>query len=514
MVHYRSFTKTIACPLLVVWLLLLNTSCFGQIPLPQTNKPATATAEKGVAGVKTENAAAPQQEKDAPVDAEGAAAKNACLVPAFPGAEGFGAFAQGGRGGRIIEVTNLNSEGPGSLREAIAATGPRIVVFRVGGIIELTSRLSIKEPYITIAGQTAPGGGITLKGSGVEKDLLKISTHDVILRHLRVRHGPGGDSGGVTIDGGDTHDVILDHMSISWSVDENLTAWYDNQDITIQWSIIAEALHNSTHSEGPHSKGLMLGSKGSRNVSVHHNLLAHNVERNPRIQTDGLVDFRNNVIYNYGAAVGWITNDKGSASLNYVGNYVKPGPNSDISRYELEIDQRTSEEGTVAVYVEGNLGPNRTDNNQPQERVVKPDGYAFLIGQPHKAAFVTTTSAQEAYQQVLANAGATLPMRDSVDHRIVQEVMNGTGQIIDDPAQVGGWPAIASGTPPADSDQDGMPDAWEKQYGFSPHLGSDGNMDADNDGYHNVEEYLNGSNPLEQDQSTLQECNYLPVITH
>lgn len=513
MAHYRSFRKTIALPLLVLWLLLLNTSCFGQIPLAQTNKPITPTAEKGVAGVRMENATTAQEAKDAPGDAESAVAKGACRVPAFPGAEGFGAFAQGGRGGRIIEVTTLNSEGPGSLREAIDAAGPRIVVFRVGGMIELASRLSIKEPYITIAGQTAPGGGITLKGNGVEKDLLKISTHDVILRYLRVRHGPGGDSGGITIDGGDTHDVILDHLSVSWSVDENLTAWYDNQNITIQWSIIAEALNNSTHSEGPHSKGLMLGSKGSRNISVHHNLLAHNVERNPRIQTDGLVDFRNNVIYNYGVAVGWITNDKGSASLNYVGNYVKPGPNSDISRYEMEIDRRASEEGTVAVYVEGNLGPNRTDDSQPQERVVKPDGYDFLVEQPHKAAVVTTTGAQEAYQQVLANAGATLPMRDSVDHRIVQEVINGTGQIIDDPAQVGGWPVIAGGTPPTDSDQDGMPDAWEQQYGFSPTLGSDGNMDADNDGYRNVEEYLNSSNPLEQDQSTLQECNYLPVIT-
>ena len=218
------------------------------------------------------------------------------------------------------------------------------------------------------------------------------------------------------------------------------------------------------------------------------------------------------MIYNYGVA-GWITNDKGSPKLNYVGNYVKPGPNSDLTRYELEIDQRTSEPGSVAVYVEGNLGPNRTDNHQPQEQVVKPDGYAFLVDQPFTAAYVTTTTADEAYKQVLAQAGAILPMRDSVDHRIVGEVMNGTGQIIDNPAQVGGWPVIAAGAPAADSDQDGMPDDWEKQYGFSSQGAADGNLDADNDGYRNVEEYLNSSNPLQQDQNTLQECSYLPVIT-
>jgi pectate lyase len=512
MTYQRSLLKTNTFLFLMAWLLLLNASCFAQAPLTQMSQSATAPAEKKVAGVKTANIESPPAEKGAPVDTESVAAKNACRVLAFPGAEGFGAYAQGGRGGRIIEVTNLNSEGPGSLREAIDSTGPRIVVFRVGGIIELTSRLSIKEPYITIAGQTAPGGGITLKGNGVEKDLLKISTHDVVLRHLRVRHGPGGDSGGITIDGGDTHDVILDHMSISWSVDENLTAWYDNQNITVQWSIIAEGLNNSTHSEGAHSKGLMLGSKGSRNISIHHNLLAHNVERNPRVQTDGVVDFRNNVIYNYGVA-GWVTNDKGSPKLNYVGNYVKPGPNSDLTRYELEIDKRADEPGTVAVYVDGNLGPNRTDNSQPQEHVVKPDGYPYLVDQPFASAYVTTTSADEAYQQVLAQAGAILPMRDSVDHRIVGEVMNGTGQIIDNPAQVGGWPVIAAGAPAADSDQDGMPDDWEKQYGFSSQGAADGNLDADNDGYRNVEEYLNSSNPLEQDQNTLQECSYLPVIT-
>lgn len=440
--------------------------------------------------------------------------KAACQPPAFPGAEGFGAFSRGGRGGRVIAVTNLNNEGPGSLRAAVRASGPRIVIFRVGGTIALTSRINLKEPYITIAGQTAPGGGITIKSDGVERDLFKISTHNVVIRHLRVRPGPGGDAGGITINGGETRNVILDHCSVSWSVDENLTTWYDNANTTIQWCIIAEGLNNSTHSEGAHSKGLMLGSNGSRNISIHHNLLAHNVERSPRIKTNGIVDFTNNVIYNYGVSAGWVTNDYGDLAVNYVGNFVKPGPDSDRSRYALEIDQLEGKDGDIAVFVAGNIGIHRPNVNYPEAAIVKPDGHAFLRAKAHLAPSVTTMSAQEAYEAVLANAGATRPMRDAVDARIVQEVIDGTGRIIDDPMQVGGWPNLDSGVAPADTDQDGMPDEWETTHGFDPNDPTDGNLDRDGDGYTNIEEYLNETDPDDPSDNTMDHCGFLPLVNN
>lgn len=439
-----------------------------------------------------------------------AAARN-CPAPAFPTAEGFGALARGGRGGQVIEVTNLNSEGPGSLRAAIETKGPRIVVFRVGGTIELTERLRIKEPYLTIAGQSAPGGGITLKSSGVDRDLVKISTHNIVIRYIRVRPGPGGDSGGITIDGGETRNVILDHMSISWSVDENLTTWYDNANITIQWSIIAEGLNNSSHSEGPHSKGLMLGADGSRNLSIHHNLLAHNVERSPRIKTSGLVDFRNNVIYNYGVSAGWVTNEYGDVSVNYVGNYIKPGPNSDRSRYGLEIDS-VDDAATISVFVDGNLSHHRLGDTYSQNVVVKEDGHQFLVDRAHPAPPIVTTNAETAYEQVLENAGATIPMRDEVDTRIVQEVLSGTGRIIDDPSQVGGWPQLAAGMAPVDNDHDGMADSWESTYDLDTGTSADNRLDPDDDGYTNVEEYLNNTNPLVADLHPAELCVFVPLI--
>ena len=165
----------------------------------------------------------------------------ALAVPAFPGAEGFGAKSVGGRGGKVIEVTNLNDSGSGSLRAAIAASGPRTVVFRVGGTIELKSRIQVENPYLTIAGQTAPGGGITLKNGSNEKDTLYILTHDVVVRYLRVRPGPGGDADGVGV-GTNASNVVLDHCSVSWAVDENLGVSSTAKNVSIQWSIIAEGL--------------------------------------------------------------------------------------------------------------------------------------------------------------------------------------------------------------------------------------------------------------------------------
>lgn len=427
-------------------------------------------------------------------------------VLAFPGAEGFGANSVGGRGGRAIEVTNLNDSGSGSLRAAIEAEGRRIVVFRTGGTIELRSSLVITNPFITIAGQTAPGGGVTLKNHPSDKDgALVIKTHDVIVRYIRSRPGPStkkdSDLDAIQILGDDARNVIIDHCSFSWATDEVVNTWYRPQDITIQWSIISEGLNCSTHEEGCHSKGMLLGSDGSRNISVHHNLFAHNVERDPLIKTSGLVDVVNNVMYNPKWAASHITDDYSRAFANFVGNYFKRGPDS-TSDYSIAA----SDDGGngLEVFVKGNIGPDRPRDDMGEPLVVKSEDRQWIVGTRHQAPFVTTTSAFEAYDQVLANAGATIGLdsrgdsywrRDPVDERIINDVRNGIGSYIDDPSEVGGWPELAPGTAPKDSDHDGMPDEWERLYCLDPAASADGPQDEDGDGYTNVEEYLNGTEP-------------------
>ncbi|MEM7034013.1 MAG: pectate lyase, partial [Chloroflexota bacterium] len=232
-------------------------------------------------------------------------------IPAFPGAEGGGAWSLGGRGGRVIEVTNLKDSGSGSLRAALEASGPRIVVFRVGGTIELKELIIIRNPYLTIAGQTAPGDGITLKDNGI-----RIMTHNVIVRYMRFRPGDDSKAEGIDVDGINitnrpddkndkdamVHDIILDHVSVSWAIDKNIGVWNSRpeineiENITIQWSIISEGLANNRHYEGEHSKGVLIGEY-SNNVSMHHNLFAHNTARNPKVK-GGSAEVINNVVYN------------------------------------------------------------------------------------------------------------------------------------------------------------------------------------------------------------------------
>lgn len=436
-------------------------------------------------------------------------AATASSVPAFPGAEGFGANSVGGRGGRVIEVTNLADSGMGSLRAAIEAEGPRIVVFRVGGTIELQSGLVITNPFITIAGQTAPGGGITLRNDpSNSKTPLKIKTHDVVIRYIRSRPGSSTEITD-TLDAisignrkGGVYNIIIDHSSFSWATDEVVNSWFDAHDITIQWSIVSEGLNCSTHEEGCHSKGMLLGSDGSRNISIHHNLFAHNAERNPLIKTSGLVDVTNNVMYNPKWSASVSTDDYNEALINFVGNYFKLGNDSNSGSYLLS----TSDKGGdgFQIFVQGNIGPNRPSTDMDETLVAKPRARQWIVPTQHDAPLVTTTSAFEAYDQVLANAGATIGVdsqgnsylrRDTVDERIVDDVRNGTGGIINDPSEVGGWPELAAGTAPDDTDHDGMADEWEVLYCFYPNDPSDGLGDADGDGYTNVEEYLNGTKP-------------------
>jgi pectate lyase len=428
---------------------------------------------------------------------------NSSLV--FPEAQGFGAGTVGGRGGRVILVTNLKDSGTGSLRSAIEAEGSRIVVFQVGGTITLNAGLEIRHPYITIAGQTAPGGGITLRnGSSSIKAPLTVKTHDVILRYLRSRPGSNphetGNLDALTIAGqpGRVYNVMIDHCSLSWATDEVASTFYDAHDITIQWSIISEGLDCATHTEKGkrqcHSMGLLLGSAGAKNISVHHNLFAHNRRRNPLVKTAaGITDIVNNVIYNPGFgensfAPTEVLGDYGNVQANYVSNYFKPGVNTGKADWFID-----TKDEPVAVYVEGNQVP---------QGLVHPNSQQWVVRHRPPTPAITTTSAQTAYQQVLAQAGASCGLnpdgtfgikRDTIDQRIVAEVEQGTGHIINDPAEVGGWAIMAAGKVLPDSDRDGIPDAVETQSGLDQHNSSDGSTDADGNGYTNLEDFLNRS---------------------
>lgn len=439
-------------------------------------------------------------------------------VPAFPGAEGFGVRSAGGRGGQVIEIVNLNDDGPGSLREAIEAAGARIVVFRVAGTIELQSSLVVANPFITIAGQTAPGAGVTLRAASAEVEaLIQIKTHDVIVRYLTLRAGPpsAGDAMQILADDShDTYNVVIDHNSMSWAVNRNLATWYDAHDISIQWNIFSEGLDCSIHPKGCHSKGVLIGGyasdenknqPGAYNISLHHNLMAHNGERNPYIEAAGVIDVVNNVAYNPFGTFSHIdmVYQVAQDQVNYVGNVYQPGPDTEVKYGIKAINPGAAGAG---IFVQGNLGPQRNDITLPEIEIVDPDSRQFVVSERYPAEAITTTFATEAYDQVLSNAGADMGLdcegsfftrRDAIDTRIVNDVRNGTGSVIDDPSEVGGWLTIDSATPCQDSDHDGMPDAWEQKYDFNPNDPVDAWKDANENGYTNIEEFLNGMNPIQ-----------------
>lgn len=422
------------------------------------------------------------------------AAPVAASLRAFPGAEGYGTDTPGGRGGTVCRVTNLNDSGAGSLRACVEASGPRTVIFRTGGTINLQSRLDVHNPYLTIAGQTAPGDGITLRmapGSSTDKGTMQIETHDVVIRYVRFRPGDNGY-------GDDSHDalqiykagvynIVADHTSFSWAIDENVNTYDESHDITVSNSIISEALSNSTHPQGEHSKGMLSGGVNAHNVSIHHNLFASNVDRNPQVSGVSVADIRNNVVYNYGdgsgAGVTLISSSKGEPDVNWVGNYYKPGPDSDPSRAEFATYNGTTG-ATHEWYGDANV--RWTASGDQPARVAS--GAVGRRSTPFATPPVTTTSAAQAYTDVLAGAGASR-VRDAVDQRIVAEVRNGTGSFKDSAA--GLYPTLDPGTPPVDSDSDGMPDSFETAHGTNP-SSPDANGDADGDGYTNIEDWFNG----------------------
>lgn len=444
---------------------------------------------------------------------------------AFPTAEGYGRYARGGRGGRIIEVTNLNDSGEGSLRQALEVEkGPRIVVFKVGGVIELQKALVIPDDGgdVYVAGQTAPGDGITL----INYDFGAMGAHDVVIRDVRVRVGDmnGKSTGGMGL--GSCNYSIVDHCSISWATDEGFSS-RSAQNISFQWNIIAESLNESVHYDAndrnktePHS---FAASISGYTGSFHHNLLVDNTGRNVSLagamEQDaktygGQLDFRNNVIYNWRDR----TTDGGVRRLQFVGNYYKAGAVSNTNLHVVSLDG--NELGTndmQKMYVSGNKMTDSKGNsilNSNDDAWAK--GKAKSGGKnstdadvrsdsPFFESYVNTQSADDAYKSVIAAAGANKPSYDYLDSRYIKEVTNGTYTytgskaglkgIIDSQNDVGGYPNSSNfkgGTVPKDSDHDGMPDAWEIEHGLNPNNASDGSIvSLSADDYTNVEMYLN-----------------------
>ncbi len=454
-------------------------------------------------------------------------------IPAFPGAEGGGKFSFGGRGGKVIVVTNLNDDGVGSFRWACEQGGARIVVFNVSGIIRIKTPLIIRAPYITIQGQTAPGDGVCVAGESVW-----INTHDVIIRFMRFRRGETNvGRRDDAIGGNPVGNIMIDHVSASWGLDENMSMYrhmYNDStpmkngelklgtvNITIQNSIFAESLDTWNHAFG--------STLGGENCAFVRNLWANNAGRNPSIGWNGIFNFANNVVFN------WVhrSTDGGdyTAMYNIINNYYKPGPatpsqDKPISHRILKPESGRSKlpyKVYGRAYVNGNIveGNDRVtkdnwDGGVQVEELENAGEYkdAMKWNQPLPMPAFTLIPTLKAKDYVLTNAGATLPKRDAVDARIVKQVATGkietdsnvplpTTQfkhrrlpidsykigIITDPVQVGGYP-VYKGTPYKDSDNDGIPDTYELAHGLNPKDASDAAKIAKS-GYSNIEEYLN-----------------------
>ena len=469
-------------------------------------------------------------------------------IPAFPGAEGGGAFTPGGRGGKIFVVTSLEDSGKGTFREACEAVGARTIVFNVSGIIQLKKRISMRAPYVTIAGQTAPGDGICIAG-----ETLEIDTHDVIIRYMRFRRGATEVTRRDDALGGNPiGNIIVDHCSVSWGLDENISL-YRHQfqandkskleklpacNITIQNTISSEGLDTYNHAFGSTIGGL--------NSTFMRNLWADNISRNASIGMYGDFNFVNNVIFNW-----WNRSLDGGdyrSMFNIINNYFKPGPITPTDqpiRYRiLKPESGYMKPQTYGrAYVDGNYivgSPEVTKDNWKggvqleDHSEAETKNYLELIKQPKPFSMphITIMKAEEAYEFVLENVGATLPKRDAVDERIIKQVRTGKIEvkdglentigaafikrrlsadsykkgIITNPNQVGGYPEY-KGKAYKDSDNDGIADAWEKKFGLNPNDASDANKDANGDGYTNIEKYFNNIDPKGRTDWTKTENN-------
>ncbi len=423
---------------------------------------------------------------------------------AFPGAEGFGRFARGGRGGDVYHVENLHDDGPGSLREGIrSAQGPRTILFDVSGTIELKSPLVIEKSFLTLAGQSAPGDGICLKDQTFR---IKNAAH-IIVRYLRIRLGDENKprpSGPDCVNTDDVDHMIFDHVTASWGIDGNHDLRRGGH-VTVQWSIYAEALNDSLHKDGKHA---MLASfrdlTGS--ISLHHNLFASSRERHPtlggspRTKADAIADFRNNVIYNLSGATNLC-----NCRINVINNDYCPGP--DTPRNGKPLAVKTENPDALRVFMAGNVFEGQSAFEKDQYAAIdfqrwNKGGYKQTSLEQVRAADEfdvggarpETHSAVEAFELVLNRAGASRK-RDAADTRLVQGVRQRTNRLIDSQSQVGGWPELTSENLPVDTDRDGMPDEWERTHVLDPADAEDRNADLDADGFTNLEEYLNSLCP-------------------
>ncbi len=439
---------------------------------------------------------------------------NAQNVISFPGAEGFGRYTTGGRGGKVYFVTKLTDDGSeGTLRHALEQKGSRYIVFKTGGTIYLESPLKIKEGNVTIAGQTAPGDGIT-----VANYETFVGADNVIIRYMRFRMGDRKNVEGDALGARFIKNLMVDHCSMSWSTDETVSI-YNNENTTLQWCIIAESLRNSAHQKGAHGYG---GIAGGKFASFHHNIYAHHDSRNPRLGeyagsrfalTD-LTDFRNNVIYNWGH-----NNIYGGEAMNVniVNNYYKPGPATKTKERIFAIDKNEKPEAEVyniwgKYYINGNViegNPEISKDNwskgvfaqiKSSYNLTEKDTNSIKITQPHNIQNnMKTDTPKEAYDKVLQIGGASL-VRDAVDLHVLKDIRNGSftyngskgssNGIIDSQNDVGGFPDLKPGTSLPDSDSDGMPDEWEIKNNLNPKVANANGRDLDKN-YDNIEVYFN-----------------------
>ena len=415
---------------------------------------------------------------------------------AFPSAEGFGAAAIGGRGGRVIFVVNLNEFGEGSLRNCIEASGPRTCIFRTGGTIVLNeSSLVVSNPYLTISGESAPGGGIAIRNGPTQiRPSIEIRTNDVIVRHLRLRPGPhkviACCSGALGLYTAAATNIMLDHISASWGSDETVDS-EGATNFTWQWGIASEPLLNGGPGKKNRARNMLFAEGG--NITVHHSLFAHGKFRNPQIKMKikgAVADVVNNVFYSPEWQYVLSFGDEWTATrANVVGNYKIAGKNKNDGHMIHIFDESSNGH---SIYIKDNYDdPYRTNSEQADDLVVDEDHRNVVVTSPFDAPIVRTMTPLEAYESVLANSGATKPVRDQVDRRIVKEVKNRSGRLLkNDPEDVGGWPELEKGTPYDDGDRDGIADDWESNNGLDPTNSDDGTLDHDGDGWTNLEEFL------------------------
>jgi len=416
-------------------------------------------------------------------------------ILAFPGAEGAGMLSKGGRGGRVINVTNLNDSGTGSLRAALVASGPRIVVFQVSGTIQLLSNISISNPFLTVAGQTAPGEGVQIRGAHID-----IRTHDVVIRYLRVRSGDEPSNSNLCCRGafylngtkGEVYNVILDHVTATWGPDNGGVEIIENvHDVTLQYSIVGEGLHLSNHPEGNvgHSTSLRIARSNSiwpKRISVHHNLITTSAKRNPQIQDGENIDIVNNVVYNWGTRAGYGT----PRSLNLIKNLFVTGPETlERTAWYPDTSSMIPSIPNNAVFESGNFGDGVIIRGGPSSVYADTRFEPYSIETEHDPSLLLNL--------LTPDVGASRPARDSKDQSTIDNLLGRTGRFVNGVAYGLSWPSLASGPAIQDDDKDGMADDWELLYFGSLTRGSpiDSSSDFDGDGYTDLEEFLNGTDP-------------------